>query len=505
MKLKTIIMIVFILTALGCSIGGTFYYYLNSKAILQEEVQHHLTTTAQSRAYHVETFVNEKKLAVEQLAASSVIRNLLTAEKNSLDYKTALMDVNERFDLTMKVQDAYYEVFLLDSYGKVAATTNVNERIGEDFSDDLNFIQAKEKTYLSDLSYDDEFGVLGFVIAANIKETLSGEFLGVLVVRLNKWMFDYITVDRTGLGSTGEVYMINDDMLMITPSRFVKNAVLNQKVDTDIARTCFNEKNKENVAGQRATGFLLGKDYRDVDTASAYTFITDLNYCIIVEMDEDEVLGALRKELLITALELIISITALVGIIGIVVGRYLTGSIKDVTDKIANISKGNLEMQLEKSGITEVQNLIDSLNRILVSLKLAVKKVGIRKEEIGLGEAIEAKEEAEKKYQALFELAVDAIFIADPETKNIMDCNKAAQKLTGYTKKELLSMKAEQLHPKELLKKTMEDFKKHAAGHIKLVKTVVLTKNKKRVPVSINSSIITIKGKKYLQGIFRRI
>ena len=66
-------------------------------------------------------------------------------------------------------------------------------------------------------------------------------------------------------------------------------------------------------------------------------------------------------------------------------------------------------------------------------------------------------------------------------------------------------MTADKLHPKDVLKKTIEGFKKQAQGRIKTIETEVLTKDKKRVPVSISTAPVYISGKEYMFGIFRRI
>ena len=110
-----------------------------------------------------------------------------------------------------------------------------------------------------------------------------------------------------------------------------------------------------------------------------------------------------------------------------------------------------------------------------------------------------------ENFNSLFEGLADAIFIADPDSKKLIGCNKRAEKLTAYSRKEILSLRADQLHPKDLVKRTMEDFKKHAAGKLIVVDTEVLTKNKKRIPVSVNTSVIRINGKPCLIGIFRNM
>jgi PAS domain S-box-containing protein len=54
--------------------------------------------------------------------------------------------------------------------------------------------------------------------------------------------------------------------------------------------------------------------------------------------------------------------------------------------------------------------------------------------------------ESEKKYRTLFEEAIDSIFIVDVETGIITDCNKAALKLVGREKSELIGELQKNLH-----------------------------------------------------------
>jgi PAS domain S-box-containing protein len=119
--------------------------------------------------------------------------------------------------------------------------------------------------------------------------------------------------------------------------------------------------------------------------------------------------------------------------------------------------------------------------------------------------AEEALKESEEKFRNFFENSNDAIFVADVGTRQLVDCNKKAERLLGYSRKEIIFMKADSLHPKDKIKETMEGFKKQMEGKIDIVESEVLTKDKKRVLVAINASIVNIKGRPYLQGIFRDI
>jgi PAS domain S-box-containing protein len=113
--------------------------------------------------------------------------------------------------------------------------------------------------------------------------------------------------------------------------------------------------------------------------------------------------------------------------------------------------------------------------------------------------------EHDEKFKFLFEKSIDAIFVADAKTRKVVDCNKNAEKLIGRSKAEILSMNADDVHPSDRVKETMEAFKRQAEGKIKYVETEVLTKSRKRIPVEIGAAPFVLKGKSYLMGIFRDI
>ncbi|MCW4016070.1 MAG: PAS domain-containing sensor histidine kinase [Candidatus Bathyarchaeota archaeon] len=114
---------------------------------------------------------------------------------------------------------------------------------------------------------------------------------------------------------------------------------------------------------------------------------------------------------------------------------------------------------------------------------------------------------SEEKYRKLFEEALDAIFLADAKTGIIVDCNRAATKLVGRTKSELIGKTQRILHPtEECTKGVTPGFKKHCDEKIKSIdKTQIITKKGQIKDVLIKASEFTVNNKRILQGTFRDI
>ncbi|MCK5043751.1 PAS domain S-box protein [Candidatus Pacearchaeota archaeon] len=127
-------------------------------------------------------------------------------------------------------------------------------------------------------------------------------------------------------------------------------------------------------------------------------------------------------------------------IISFFISRAVSKPIKKLTSSVEEITKGSLEIQLEKSKIFEVQKLTDALNRILASLKLAILRTS---------EAVKSKEETENKYKILYETSNDAIMTLEPPTWKFTDANPATIKMFGAeSKEEFLSKTPGDVSPK---------------------------------------------------------
>jgi PAS domain S-box-containing protein len=115
--------------------------------------------------------------------------------------------------------------------------------------------------------------------------------------------------------------------------------------------------------------------------------------------------------------------------------------------------------------------------------------------------------ESEEKYRKQFENAMDAIVLADAETGIIVDCNRAATKLVGRKKSELVGKHQRILHPPEEIKgKFSTTFKQHRKEKEgQLLETHVITKTGEIRDVAIKANILELGDKKLLQGIFRDI
>ncbi|MBI3990731.1 MAG: PAS domain S-box protein, partial [Candidatus Omnitrophica bacterium] len=114
--------------------------------------------------------------------------------------------------------------------------------------------------------------------------------------------------------------------------------------------------------------------------------------------------------------------------------------------------------------------------------------------------------ESEIKFRLAFENAQDAMLWADTKTGILIDCNSAAERLFERPKSEIIGQHQMMLHPAEARRYCRQMFKKHASEKTSsIIDLPIITKSGKIKTAMISATVVKIKGKKVIQGIFRDI
>ena len=115
--------------------------------------------------------------------------------------------------------------------------------------------------------------------------------------------------------------------------------------------------------------------------------------------------------------------------------------------------------------------------------------------------------ESENRYKIFFDNSPDAIFLADPESGEIVNANKAALQLLKMSYSKVVGMHQSQLHPKRLEDHAVKGFEEHKKENelIKPIENYVLTASGEEIPVEVLANTLKINGKTVIQGVFRNI
>ena len=109
-------------------------------------------------------------------------------------------------------------------------------------------------------------------------------------------------------------------------------------------------------------------------------------------------------------------------------------------------------------------------------------------------------------HRVCFEEGVEALLLFDIETRAVVDANKTAERLTGYSREELLDLRLDDLHPRSSREKAIRYFRKIASqGSYTYDDLSLETKDQTRIPVEVKGARIAFGGGRIVQTNFRDI
>jgi PAS domain S-box-containing protein len=167
----------------------------------------------------------------------------------------------------------------------------------------------------------------------------------------------------------------------------------------------------------------------------------------------------------------------------IIVSYLISRSIENLTKNIDEISRGKLDVELEKSEIYEINKLTDSLNRVMASLKLAIHKVGVKKGEIFERSAESVKE----KYNDLLNSMTGWAWETDKKGVYTF-CSKNVADTLGYQPEEVIGKSIFDFMSSEEVKNTKQIFDESIKNKlpIKNLENWHISKNGKKICIVTN-------------------
>jgi len=146
---------------------------------------------------------------------------------------------------------------------------------------------------------------------------------------------------------------------------------------------------------------------------------------------------------------------------------------------------------------------IKLLKELVDDLAFGVTSQRVRVEH---GKIEQKLKESEIKFETIFEDSKDGLLVADPETSKFSTCNTAICNMLRYTKKELLDLGVDDIHPKKDAPFVKKIFREQVKGKLKLVSNLpVLRKDGSIFYADINISRLIVNRKMYLLGSFRDV
>ena len=339
MNVRVKIFLLFVTFMLVSSLGTIYMNYTVSKDVLELQIDKAFVSLAEAKAEEVKLLLREEEEKLEILSNGVDYTTLLRVPQEDPVYKEAYESAVVQ--LQGGVISDFYELFILDPQGVIVASST-EHHAGDSISIPESYHEDGESIFFVSDAY---FSVINQRKTLDVYMKLYDDdvFLGFLVGEVDFNTIDALMINRIGLGETGETYIVNQDGLMITPSRFLEDTFLKQKVDTVNANNCLEHLRMgvEDHSSDDSLGLneeLRFKDYRGVSVLGAHAHIPEMGWCVLAEIDEEEELKELQQELLKVSLFVLIGLIVLVGIFVFIADRILMNVNRTTTRKKASRS-----------------------------------------------------------------------------------------------------------------------------------------------------------------------
>ena len=424
---------------------------LNTNAALDQEAQDQMESVVESRKTTLELFLLDRRNAVHNLAHDPSVKaaihgfnDALVADTEQFGSETLAMNniranyvgqsgvasAGDNSAYTQAHQEyqplfadflhvyGFADVFLINMDGEVIFNVDKGDEFATNLLDgtyaDTHLAEGFSEVVAINtihVTFIEDFELFGptsepeaFVFSPVFE---NNRMIGVVGIHLPIHEINAIMHDDTGLGNTGETYIVGEDKLMRNESRFtsvlgVDTTILNPEITVDTVAY------REGLAGRNGVDVM--DNFHGVQVLSAWTTVElqpavegvhegGVHWIIVAEIEHDEV-----NKPVATARNTAVAAVAVAALLAMgvtyILSRFLTRQVNELDDVFGDVRIGEFATRAKIFGKDELGNVADGVNAMLdqmlgllaeteqerITLELAVKKLANEVSELATGD-----------------------------------------------------------------------------------------------------------------------
>ena len=388
-----------------------YFAYVQATGALKQSVFDRLEAVSTLKEDGFDHWVDDQLQNEVMIAWMPVVREqtgtLLSTPWSDPNHQMAYTSLSEYLNLVVTQTSYSEEMFILDLNGTVVVSTDKTHE-GQSLASAPFFSEGQSKTFVQNVYLSPVTGRPIITIVTPIFDS-QGRRIGVLASHLSLARIDRIILERTGLGTSGETYLVDRSHTIISETSVLKQGLSADKV--------YSEGIDSALQGGRGTG--LYRNYAGISVIGVYRWNDDRKVALIAEMSQEEAFAPARQlALTIVALGMILSITLAIGMY--LLARQITRPILAITDTAIKVTDGNLSLSAPVLTDDEVGMLARAFNQMTGKLRQTLE--GLEQNMAELRQTEGALRESEHKYRTLVENIPQKIFLKD-RNSTFISCN----------------------------------------------------------------------------------
>jgi len=411
----------------------------NAKSALKEDAFNKLAAVEEIKKGQIRSYLEERMRDMTVLAFSDDIKWAFEKlnryhdssgatptgpfDVNSEEYQKIYNEIDPFFRKYLNIYGYYDIFFICAAHGHVMYTVaeesdpGANLATGSLSNSGLEQLWKKvkidRKVTMVDYSNYEPSGEPAMFVGAPVLDD-KGQVYAVVALQISTKQIDAIMQEKTGLGESGETYLVGEDLLMRSDSRFENiSTILKKKIDTDASQHALQHKS--------GTGII--ENYRDESVLSSYTHVelnellgTDFDWAIISEIDESEAFAAVSA-LRFRIIWISILIALLVALVAYFSARTIAKPLSRISEQVVKVSEGDLTIEAPSENRADEVGILMRAFRSMIGF---FQEVGGVAEQVAAGDlTVEVKPRSER--DVMGNALADMVENIREQTREIME------------------------------------------------------------------------------------
>ncbi len=405
---------------------------LVSRDTVTDQAIAHLESVASLKESELKSWTRNLSIELMGLAEQGWGRRLAALAalpSDSREFKTEAKAIRERFRQTLAPTQRLEELYLLSASGKVLVSSN--PIVEGEFRGAQEYFAAglrEPGIHVQTTTWSSASEPLNAMIVVIPVRDAAGRTAAVLCGRASANRINLLMSDSTGLGQTGETYLVAGNNVLMSATRF--------KASAPSATAAFSLGLEEALQRHRS-GWGIYRNAWGNEVVGVYRWLPELKVALMAEQDKAEILQPVYRTLRVIGITVVLAVIA-ASVAAVLFTRTLARPLVELATIAGRIAGGELELAADIRRQDEIGSLAQAFNTMTMRLRELIADLSRRLDE--LESTQQALRSSEARYRSIFENALEGVFQTTPEGR-FLSINPALVGILGYdSEAELLAM-----------------------------------------------------------------
>ena len=350
----------FLFLGLGTIFIISIYSYYSTQDALMSRTFDQLTSLRIAKKNQVEIFFKDRIKELILLSGSDDTRKIAEMQYNAPE-KECKRELTGYLEKYKSLTGYFTSVMIISNNNKFVKGYTANPTIESGSRKLIQMNQSKAVIFHDEIP-DPVSGKVKMFMEAPVFMA-NHNLAGRIILELPSDEINTIMLNNdpnSGLGLTGETYLVGKDFKMRSSSRFIRNSILRTTVHTRPMLSA--------ISGEE--GHTITRDYRFIQVLSSYSRvkIPGLNWYILAEIDQKEAMVPIyRMRNSILLLSTLISIVFFVFVF--IISKRITRPIIQLKEAALKVGMGQYDIDIPVRSNDEIGALTQAFNSMSVQIK----------------------------------------------------------------------------------------------------------------------------------------